>query len=456
MRVLVLIIILLLTEKGVSQEYPFYKNGLISRLFEENTREVVIKNQEKNTPKIKLEHPFEGYEQFLLRNKTGSYILVDGTGRIYKATSKSNDTIYYKRIDSTHFYGYNGGAINFTYNDTIFSFGGFGFWKPNGQLRYYSEKYHEWDILPINEEVPTTNALYYYDTLNSEIYYLQIPLTNFATNISTNGYYIYKLNLKNRTNEKIGEINDEFVKQFPVKSAYSYVQIESLNAVLVNFDGTNQFLIDFINNKSYQLNSAEIQKVFYGNSKMIYAINPYEKNNWLYFTKSNDPSMQLDSVKISMDDFTPMNTGFYEPVRNNQIFYQAGILIALAAGVTIFIRSRRKKKQELSAKEDNNIESSDASSFKSIELDLIEKIYNRTLEGKSYSVEDINAALGLSKKSLEIQKKIRTETINRINHRFKIIFNSEDELIERIRLEEDRRFYKYIINEENGKKALGI
>ena len=94
--------------------------------------------------------------------------------------------------------------------------------------------------------------------------------------------------------------------------------------------------------------------------------------------------------------------------------------------------------------------------FKSIELDLIEKIYNRSLEGKSYSVEDINAALGLSKKSLEIQKKIRTETINRINHRFKIIFNTEDELIERIRLEEESRFYKYIISEENGKKALRI
>jgi hypothetical protein len=157
-----------------------------------------------------------------------------------------------------------------------------------------------------------------------------------------------------------------------------------------------------------------------------------------------------------MDDFTPINTGFYEPERNNKIFYQAGIIVALVAGVTIFIRRRRKKKQELSAKDDNSIESSDTYSFKPIEIDLIEKIYNRSLEGKSYSVEDINAVLGLSKKSLEIQKKIRTETINRINHRFKIIFNTEDELIERIRLEEDRRFYKYIISEENGKKALGI
>jgi hypothetical protein len=456
MRVIVIFIILLLPEIGFCQDYPFYKNGVINRLFEDDSRELVLKNLEKTIPKIKLEHPYETYDQFFLRNKTGSYILVDGTGRIYKATSKVNDTIYYKRIDSTHFYGYNGGAINFTYHDTIFSFGGFGYWRPNGQLRYYSEKYNEWDVLPLNEEIPTINTLHYYDTLNSEIYYLQIPLTNFATNISTKGYNIYILSLKNRTNKKIGTITAPLVNLFPTKPVYSFIEIPSLNSVLVNFDGTNQYLFDFINNKSYKLINTEIQKLFYGNSKDIRIINTFELNNWLYYTKSNDPSMQLDSVKISMDDFEPMNTGFYEPERNNKIFYQAGIIVALVAGVIIFIRRRRKKKQEVSAKEDNNIESSDTSSFKSIEIDLIEKIYKRTLEGKSYSVEDINAALGLSKKSLEIQKKIRTETINRINHRFKIIFNSEDELIERIRLEEDRRFYKYIISEENGKKALGI
>jgi hypothetical protein len=165
MRVRLLIIFLLLLNIGFSQEYSFYGNGIINRIFEEDGKELVIKNKERNEPLINLEHPYTKYSQFLLRNKKGSFILVDGTGRIYKATSKSNDTVYYNRIDSTHFYGYNGGAINFTYHDTIFSFGGGGFWRVNGQLRYYSEKYHEWDILPINEEVPTTDELFYFDKL---------------------------------------------------------------------------------------------------------------------------------------------------------------------------------------------------------------------------------------------------------------------------------------------------
>lgn len=454
MRMRMIIAFLILLNTGYSQDYPFYKNGLINRLFEEDKRELLIKNLDKTDHFIKLENPLDVYGQFLLRNKSGSYILVDGTGRVYKAVSKSNDTIYYNRIDSTHFYGYNGGAINFSYNDTIFSFGGGGYWRVTGQLRYYSEKYHEWDILPVNEEVPTTNALYYYDTLNSEIYYLQIPSINFATNISTEGYQIYKLNLKSRINKKLGSINSQFIDQFPVKKAYSFVQIPSLKSVLVNFEGSNQYLLDFVNNKAYKSTSSEIQKVFFGNSKGVYAINTFEINNWIYYTRSNDPSMHLDSVKITMNDFTPMNTGFYEPERNTKLYYKLGfILLLVVGGIIFFIRNRNKNH---SSKEENSLEFSDASTFKSNELDLIEKIYNRSLEGKSYSVEDINAALGVSKKSLEIQKKIRTETINRINHRFKIMFNTEDELIERIRLEEDRRFYKYIISEENGKKALGI
>ncbi|MEY3086051.1 MAG: hypothetical protein RL037_2286, partial [Bacteroidota bacterium] len=395
MRVQLIIAILFLLNIGYTQDFPIYNNGILNRLFEENRSELVIKNLEKTDQFINQERPLDGYGQFLIRNKTGSYILVDGTGRVYKASTKSNDTIYYKRIDSTHFYGYNGGAINFTYNDTIFSFGGGGFWRVNGQLRYYSEKYHEWDILPVNVEVPTTNALYYYDTLNSEIYYLQIPIINYATNISTQGYHIYKLNLKSRTNEKLGTINSQFINLFPTKFAYNFTQIHSLKSVLVNFDGTNQYLFDFINNKAYKLNSPAIQKTFFGNSKRVYSINTFEINDWLYFTKSNDSSMQLDSIKITMDDFIPMNTGFYEPERNTRLYYKIGLFFLLViVGVLFYIRNRKKNH---SIKDENSLEFSDGSSFKSNELDLIEKIYNRSLEGKSYSVEDINAALGLSK-----------------------------------------------------------
>jgi len=56
----------------------------------------------------------------------------------------------------------------------------------------------------------------------------------------------------------------------------------------------------------------------------------------------------------------------------------------------------------------------------------------------------------VSLKNIKDSEKIRTETINKI----KIKYNTNSDLIEPIHSEEYRRFYKYIINENNGKMIL--
>jgi hypothetical protein len=83
---------------------------------------------------------------------------------------------------------------------------------------------------------------------------------------------------------------------------------------------------------------------------------------------------------------------------------------------------------------------------------LIQQLLDASKMKKQFSVEDINTALGLGRKSLEVQKKGRTETINRINHKFKVTSKSTTDLIERVRLKEDKRFYSYVINNENAQK----
>jgi hypothetical protein len=64
-------------------------------------------------------------------------------------------------------------------------------------------------------------------------------------------------------------------------------------------------------------------------------------------------------------------------------------------------------------------------------------------------IRDRNLHLGVKNKSIEIQKKVRTETIIRINHKFNVNFNMDTVFIERVRSIEDRRYFNYFINEEN-------
>jgi hypothetical protein len=87
--------------------------------------------------------------------------------------------------------------------------------------------------------------------------------------------------------------------------------------------------------------------------------------------------------------------------------------------------------------------------FNEIEKKLIALIIESSSHQKHFTVNEMNLHLGVKNKSIEIQKKVRTETIIRINHKFNVNFNMDTVFIERVRSIEDRRYFNYFINEEN-------
>ncbi len=104
-----------------------------------------------------------------LFHKGKMVIQLDGTGKLLRADSLGR----MQRIDSTLYEGYNYGAFNFVYKDTIFSLGGYGFWQFNGQLRCFSEVNSSWSVVKSNVLIPIRqwyNAQVYYDVADEKIY----------------------------------------------------------------------------------------------------------------------------------------------------------------------------------------------------------------------------------------------------------------------------------------------
>jgi hypothetical protein len=97
----------------------------------------------------------------LIKNKSGLFVLIDGTGQLYKANSINQKEITFNRIDSTRFMGYNFESISFSYNQTIYSFGGYGIWNRSGQLTHFTPL-AEWSIDKINKTYKTLNRFYSY------------------------------------------------------------------------------------------------------------------------------------------------------------------------------------------------------------------------------------------------------------------------------------------------------
>src|SRR5689334_9103441 len=115
--------------------------------------------------------PYNRFHQALLKTKDGLFLFVNGSGRLYQLLEKDTG-IQLQRIDSTFYSGYNHGSFPFVYHDSIYSLGGYGIWRINGQLRVYIPQAHSWDIVPLNKEIPVLmqdeyhNLLWYHEESN--------------------------------------------------------------------------------------------------------------------------------------------------------------------------------------------------------------------------------------------------------------------------------------------------
>lgn len=463
MRWLILFLSILCNSLTQGQISLIKNNELFDVLMKNQTGPVsIIQGVNFSTfTKISDDKNINHFPHHLVKNNNALYLLVERTGRVFQIQKHSKEYVQLMRVDSTHFYGYNGSAILFSYNDTIFSFGGDGFWKKNGQLRYFSFSTHEWEILPINIEIPTTNFLFYFNDKKHMLYYTVMPYIDPATNENHQEAKIYKLDLTTRKNTKLGNMSGQLLKLFSGRDIldYSIVSLNQFESLLVNLNIDNQYIFSFENNSVYKINNHVLRNTFYGNSERKVPIFQFSKQNQIYFTRLFDSTFSIDSIKFELKDLMKEPYPLYEtPTEINSKGYAVLLTLILlsAAGIFYYKKSKGTFFGSVETEKVLNVEDEgDTLKFNAIEHELIQKMIEAARSKKQFSVENINVSLGLGKKSLEIQKKGRTEAINRINHKFKVIYDVKVDLIERIRSEEDRRFYKYTISEEHAKMLRG-
>lgn len=456
MRIFIFILILLFT-RGYSQTFSIRNTSLFDSLLQKKNINLSADIGNNYQFFIPNEARFRNHSQCLIKNNNGLFCLIQATGQVYKLEKSKNDSIYVKRIDSTHFYGYNNSAIIFSNNDTIFSFGGNGFWNFNGQLRYYDVKQNEWNIIEIEKEIHGSKTLFYVDEENDALYFISNKYRDPATGATVEGNEVVKLDLKTKKLNALGKVNQKISSLFVNPNAFitcTTTPIKSLDAVLFCFDLNNNFLVNFKENTIRNLQSKKISDLFYGNSNMIRPRTFFEENSTLYYTKSNDTTFSILTEKIDINDFDTVSENLYtsETIRIESkwtffliIFFS--ILLLLGLGYFFY-------KNNFSREKNNNEQKNEL--FSPLEIDLIKSLINKSNKGDKLgcSADEINAILGLKKKSIEIQKKTRTDTISRINQKFKNKYGTEEELIIRLRTEEDRRFYRYIIKETNGSRVF--
>jgi hypothetical protein len=357
------------------------------------------------------------FQQIIKTEKT-SFLTTSGSGLVYQLKNVTDSTAAFSRIDSTQYDGYNFDDVKFTYNDTLFSIGGFGFWRNNGQVRYFSEN-KEWELL--FPEIPIGIS-------NRNIWNLddQRGILYFITENEKGRPIVLTIHLSKHSYEIQEAFSASFTEQI-IRSKEIPVQIQ-----LTNNSGSLLVYSDKIYYLNIGLNQLKIESdkslINFLNKNNVRANPVFNIADKLIIASINEN--KLDSITFSTQDFSNSI-----PVIENKKFFTQNktiLLISLFILLIVVIVYFKFSKKKIIL-------------FTEFEKDFLNKLTSK--KGKQLDIEALNYLLGLSKKSIEIQKKNRSEFLNKLDQKLRDLLHTEEVLIIRVRDEADKRIFLYQLNE---------
>lgn len=416
--------------------------------------------------------PFNTFPHQLLKTKNGLFVFVNGTGRLYHL--RQNDGfILPERLDSTIVFGYNFGSFPFVYHDTIYSLGGYGIWRINGQLRAYVPEAHAWDVVPLNEEVPVlmqdeNDNMLWYDPEKGMLYIAYSLQRNQAVkqpllNDETFDYRVRCLDLSTKEWSVKGTLNSYFSDKISLVRDIAFTPWGQL----ITF-GNKFLLLDFSHNQLLHL-PQEIENrvrsvLFQHPTNNLY----YCVDSTLYF--GNIAENRLQSMQLHRNEFIESEIRLYTspvtPFFTMTIVAGAITSIGLASAGLLF----RKKKQQRSKRTPLNPEQQPATNISTPETNVlvpeavsdplnakpaivftekewrvIQLIAGNSRKGIATSVDELNRLLGLTNATPNSQKSQRSQLFKSINEKCFAWKNANEELIQSRSQQGDARYKEYFI-----------
>ena len=393
----------------------------------------------------------------LVRIKNKLLYVVETTGRVYEI-GKRGDGLSFKRLDETIFSGYNSGAYTFDFRDTIWSYGGYGFWQANGHLRYFSEGSKGWEIMPVNTKVQHYSAISnnYLDLQHAKLFVVAEPLLDDgirkakpsgSPRMDTTKLMVLDMNTKNWS--VAGILNEGPLTMI-------------LNPVTTNLPWGKLFIMgpksdfrtlcmDFYNNKLLVIRKKELGTLIYesffpgrNSLKPPHRTLNYYHNDTLHIINSKKDHIR---IHLTREDFTETGQEVYRQVEEPafSMMFWAWLalgtgMISLVAGTVLTIRSHRLIKEVQSGGDLNGQEK-----------ELLQALLTAGTE--FLSTDSVDTILVPQGKSPDSIKKKRSAAIRSINEKYSEVSGDPEPLIVTARMESDRRMLRYGISAEKSAKA---
>ncbi len=410
-------------------------------------------------------NPFTNSTISLLKNKKEIYIQPLGTGKLYQVKKEKEGKYHIERIDSTYFNGANFNAINFFMNDTLFQYGGDGYWHIRGYLTYFSNKTHEWELYNANRlviafEDINNNLVYHIDRKKRNLFisnsFSQVDFPASLNVESIDSVYQFNTNSHEWTN--LGQTNPQLKAIIETKGALHYQMNEysiiqnKLELIWANFDNntfgkfkdrTNgefkeNWLSIYSNNTKY--NSLQF---FLGNTFYLIKINAENKLSYNSFRITNDALDLSNQQPIYIPTNKLLQLISHHTIDISLYFFLGLVVIT----IVLYWFKKRNKNNELNQEVSHILNNHFFASLTVIEKELIELLYEHHLKGSLISTKLINKIIGVQNKDVMTQNKNRSDYFLKINQKFKFATHKELPLIIKTRDGLDKRQFNYGLQE---------
>ena len=383
---------------------------------------------------------------YLVKTTEGLFCLIDGTGRVYQ-TKAYGDSLVYIRKDESNYVGNNFQHLVFSYRDSIFSLGGYGFWRWNGLLRNFNPKSLSWNVIPLNKELVVRQHFnaprggHWIDYSKGNLYYVMKPYDRewlkgymlpaaFYSDTTT----VQKLDLKTKNWTRCGILTKDALDKLISAQRYGASPFGELIATLPLTE-KRIYAFDYANNSIKLLASDKailISEFLHGQKTPKGKIISYWQDSALHLRTSM--GLKLD-VELTEKDFQNSPIKIYAESKFNsfRIYGFLGLILIIGGFVGFYLYRLQAEK----------------SKSKSILFDPIDhKIITTLLSRPDFSITatELNELLGASSKSDDVQRKVRSESIKRINATWSRITGVEETLIKSHRMPSDRRMVIYALD----------
>ena len=308
---------------------------------------------------------------------------VHGMGNVYVYHAKKQ---LLERLDHCFYKGYNFGATEFMRKDTLFSFGGYGFWNFNNTQTFFDKKQKEWTPYRSKNFGPKSikAGLNGYDAKRDVFYSgwnLDEDLLIDGERKNSSSFYSYDFKTKEWT--RLGELNAA------IRFFNNELDVYWSGTYFMGWNTKELYLIDPRKNKVYT--NKEIKNVFDVAGKF------YTKGDTLFYFASNGHSVLTYSVKKLLQDSEYVGP-LYTNGMSTSDYVGIGLGILLLGGIGIFLTIQHIKRKK------NDF-------FTGQEKDLLIAF----LQLGSLTTIAMNEVLGTHLKGLDNQRRIRSIAIKQLN-----------------------------------------